>query len=70
MSPADYRAALARLGWSIYGAGPKLGVKGRQSQRWASGFTPIPKRTEMLLAVAEKRSNILAEIARVDAELL
>jgi hypothetical protein len=51
MTPADYRAALARLGWSIVGAGPRLGVTGRQSQRWASGFTPIPKHTQILLEV-------------------
>jgi hypothetical protein len=62
MTPQDYRNALARLGWSIYGAGPQLGVTGRHSQRWASLSKPhpIPKHTQILLeqlAEANSRST-------------
>jgi hypothetical protein len=59
MTPQDYRAALARLGWSISGAGPKLGVLPRQSQRWASLSNPypIPKSKQMLLDAKLKETS-------------
>jgi hypothetical protein len=57
MTPQQYRDALARLGWSISAAGPKLGVLPRQSQRWASGSHPIPKHTQILLEVLAASSS-------------
>lgn len=51
MTPAQYIAALARLGLtpaSKAGAGA-VGVCVRTSQRYAAGKTPIPKTVELLL---------------------
>jgi hypothetical protein len=58
MTAQQYRNALKRLGFSIFGAGPHLGVTGRTSQRYAHGDSPIPERTikllEHLLKASEK----------------
>ena len=41
MTPAEYRAAIAKMEWSIAGAAPHLGISRRQSQRYASGENPV-----------------------------
>ena len=40
MTPAQYRAALARLGLSIVGASDLLGISRRTSQRYAAEGVP------------------------------
>jgi hypothetical protein len=57
MTPQQYRNALKRLGFSIVGAGPHLGVTGRTSQRYANGESPIPERTIMLIEHMLKASE-------------
>jgi hypothetical protein len=42
MTKKQYRAALAKIGLSIVGAGKYFGTNGRQSQRYAAGDAPIP----------------------------
>jgi transcriptional regulator with XRE-family HTH domain len=53
VTPEQYRAALARLGWTQSSAARLLGVNLRTSQRWASGDQDVPPPAEKLLLVAE-----------------
>jgi hypothetical protein len=57
MTPAAYRAALARLGLTpaSKATAEALGVTVRSSQRYASGERAIPKPIENLLAEMLKR---------------
>ncbi len=57
MTPEAYRAALQRLGLSIVGAAPLLGVTGRTSQRYAADGAP------------ESVARLLAYIERYGADL-
>lgn len=50
MTKDQYRSAITRLGWSIVGAGPMLGVSRRQSEYYASGQTQVPEPIENLIA--------------------
>ena len=49
MSPTEYRDAIARLGLSQRSAGEFFGRSGRQGQRWANGWSPLPKSVAMVL---------------------
>jgi transcriptional regulator with XRE-family HTH domain len=49
MSPSQYRAALARLGYSQEGVADLLGIGKRTSQGYALGESPIPLSVEVLL---------------------
>ena len=49
MTNLQYRAALKKLGLTVVGAAPVLGVSRRQSQYYASGETPIPEPIVRLL---------------------
>lgn len=42
MSPADLRAALARLGWTQKRLAEECGKKLRAAQGWCAGTTPVP----------------------------
>ena len=48
----EYRAALDKLGLSIVGSAECLGLSRRQSQRYASGATPIADPVAKLLRLA------------------
>ena len=52
MSTEEYRAALDKLGLSIVGSAECLGLSRRQSQRYASGATPIADPVAKLLRLA------------------
>jgi hypothetical protein len=49
MSPAEYRDAILRLGFSQKAAAEFFGRSGGQGQRWAQGWSPLPKSVAMLL---------------------
>jgi hypothetical protein len=49
MTPLQYRAACDKLGLTIVGSGPVLGVSKRQAQRYAHGEQPIPETVAKLL---------------------
>ena len=51
MTTAEFRLALAALGWSAYAAAPYLGISRRTAQRIARGDAAVPKRTEVLLGL-------------------
>jgi transcriptional regulator with XRE-family HTH domain len=43
VTPADFRAALGRLGWTQTEAAKRLGVSGQpRISRWARGVRPVP----------------------------
>lgn len=67
MTKQDYRAGIARLGYSITAAGPALGVSSRMSEYYASGHTqvpgPIAYLIEALLALESARELIAALLA-------
>ncbi len=43
MPPAEFKAAIAALGWSQEEAARQLGVDGRTVRRWIAGDRAIPK---------------------------
>lgn len=49
MTPAQYSAAIKRLGLSQRKAGPFLGVGERQSRKWVAGDARIPESVAKLL---------------------
>lgn len=49
MTHRQYRNALKKIGWSIVGAAPELGISRRHSQRIASGTAEVPKYAEIIL---------------------
>ena len=49
MTPAQYRAALKKLGVSVRSARHVLGITERSSSRYANDIQPIPKPIELLL---------------------
>jgi hypothetical protein len=51
MTANQYRAALKKLGLSIVGAAPYLGISRRNSQRIAAGDCDVPKPIAKLLRV-------------------
>jgi hypothetical protein len=59
MKPDEYRRAVDRLGVSIVGIAPELGIARRTSQRYASGEAAIPttvrKLLELMVAITEDR---------------
>lgn len=61
MTPAEYRAAIARLGLSQVAAGKLLGVDGRTSQKWALGERAVPPPVARLLAYIERYGVDLAK---------
>ena len=52
MNKSQYRTALKKLGLSIVGAAPYLGISRRNSQRIAAGDCEVPKPVAKLLRVA------------------
>lgn len=58
MTPAEYLAALKRLGWSQIGAAKYLGVTQRTAQRYAANGPPPP--VARLLAYIERYGPELA----------
>lgn len=54
MTTKEYRAALDKLGMTIVGAAPVLGISRRHSQRIAGGGTPVPAPVEKLLKLMLK----------------
>jgi len=61
MTPAEYQAALKRLGLSHNRAAPLLGVDLRTSKRWAAGERAIPPPLARLLAYIERYGVELAK---------
>jgi hypothetical protein len=62
MKTAEFTAALKKLGLSVVGAGPALGISRRQSQRIAAGVALVPKPVAKLLRIAVERGIDLAEV--------
>ena len=58
MTPAEYRATLARLGETQGGAARLLGVDTRTSQRYACGERAVPPPVERLLLAIERDSAL------------
>lgn len=54
MTAAQYRKALQRLGLTIVGAGPVLGIGRRHSQKIAGGQSPVTLTIERLLQMLER----------------
>lgn len=52
MSPREYVKCVTTLDRSIRGASSMLGVAVRQSQRFSTGETPVPRPVQKLLRVA------------------
>lgn len=52
MTPDQYRAAIARLGYSQEAAGRALGLSERTGQAYATGETKIPEPVAKLLRAA------------------
>jgi hypothetical protein len=52
MTTAEYRAALNKLGLTIVSSAEHLGVSHRQSQRYASGASPVADPVAKLLRLA------------------
>lgn len=52
MTSTQYRRALDKLGLTIVGAAPVLGIKRRQSQRYAHNDAQVPVPLAKLLRVA------------------
>lgn len=67
MTPAEYRAAIARLGLSQVAAGKLLGVDGRTSQKWALGERAVPPPVVLLLAYMEEHGLALARKRAADS---
>ncbi len=61
MTKTEYRAALKKLGFSIVGAAPLLGISKRQSQRFAAGDVPVFTAVAKLLRAAVKHKIDLTE---------
>lgn len=58
MTPAEYLAAIKRLGWSQIGAAKYLGVTQRTAQRYAANGPPAT--VTLLLAYIERYGPELA----------
>lgn len=65
MTSQEYRDTLARLGFTIVGAGRFLEINERQARRYASGETPVPGSTAKFL-----RYLIAADVTPVEVERL
>lgn len=59
MLSQEYRQALEKLSLSIVGAAPFLGVAWRQSQRYASGDSPVPATVAKLLRIFLKHPELM-----------
>lgn len=60
MTPAQYRAALQRLGLSIVGAADLLGISRRTSQRYAAEGVPrlsVPYVEQRLKVIRDKQDE-------------
>lgn len=64
MTSAQYRKLLDRLGLSIVGAAPVLGISPRQAQRYAAG-DPIPGPVSKLLKIIVDRGIPTDEVAKL-----
>jgi len=60
VTPAKYKAALAKLGMTIVGAAEFFGMSRRQAQRIAAGESPVP---ELAMKAIEKMATALKAIA-------
>jgi DNA-binding transcriptional regulator YiaG len=58
MTPAQYRAAIKRLGLSQRQAARLLGVNDRTSRRWALGKSKIPTSVALALASVRRLAQI------------
>ena len=57
MTPADFRTAIAALGYNQARFAERIGATDRQVRRWASGETPVPGRVALVLELeAERRA--------------
>jgi hypothetical protein len=63
MTPAEYRATIAALGFSQAAAGRFLTDNPRTSRRWASGESAVPKSVAMLLQVMMQHKLSAADVA-------
>lgn len=54
MTPAQYEAAIEKLGLSQRGAGRFLGVDERTSRKWVAGDSRIPESAAKLLRLMVK----------------
>ena len=63
MTATQYRTALTKLGLSIVGAAPILGISRRQSQRIAAGDSPVPAPLAKLLTLIIKHKIKVDEVA-------
>jgi len=64
MTPAEFRAAITKLGLSQEEAGRLLGRSGRTGQRWATGKSPIPHTVALLLVLAVRDKKWAALLKR------
>ena len=64
MDHRNYKRALSRLKLSIVGAGPVVGLSRRQSQRLASGDSPVPPPVVKLLNLMLKGKVSVEEVAK------
>ena len=62
MTAKQYRAALEKLGLTIVGAAPVLGISRRQAQRVAAGDSPVPEPIQKLLALIIKHKVKPADV--------
>lgn len=54
MAPAEYVAALARLGLTHMRAAQELGITRQSSHRYATGARPVPQNIAMQLRLIEE----------------
>jgi DNA-binding transcriptional regulator YiaG len=63
MTPAEFRAIIARLGLSQTGAAKVLGVDARTARRWALGERDVPEPVRRLLAACERHPDLVEAFA-------
>jgi hypothetical protein len=65
MTSDQYRAKLEKLGLSIVGCAPYIGISRRQSQRIAAGESPVPMPVAKLLSIVVKHEISLEELEKI-----
>ncbi len=67
MTAAQYRECLSKLGLSVVGAAPVLGIKRRQAQRYAAGGktgSPVAEPVAKLLLLMIEHRDLKASIEK------